>query len=257
MRNAKKKPRAAARASGPTWARSTDRPSGGPRRPRTPSSSRRCCYRRCATRSTQRRAAFATSASSIAPALERLRPSRRDSELARQTLLALRYLLPAGSSRQKQNLRGRDFYEDAMRLCEIVTDAEGLEPALAVQPGANLDDGAATTDAAAADIDASLDDGALPPELEGFESDSGRRRRRGRRGQGRERDGAPEGRTGPPPQRGPSLSSQGRTPGPLPPPIPVDLSGLLAATRSLSSSAARPAFLGSGAFGGPWSSRVE
>src|SRR5882724_2794765 len=194
---------------------------------------------------------------SIAPALERLRPSRRDSELARQTLLALRYLLPAGSSRQKQNLRGRDFYEDAMRLCEIVIDAEGLEPGLAVQPGVNLDDGTSTTDAAAVDVDANLADGALPPELEGFESDGSRRRRRGRRGQGRMRDATPEGRTGPPPPRGPSLPSQGRVPAPPPSPVPIDLNGLLAATRSLSSAAARPAFLGSGAFGGPWSSRVE
>jgi poly(A) polymerase len=194
---------------------------------------------------------------SIAPALERLRPSRRDSELARQTLLALRYLLPAGSTRQKQNLRGRDFYEDAMRLCEIVIDAEGLEPGLAVQPGVNLEDGASTTDAAAIDADANLDDGALPPELEGFESDGSRRRRRGRRGQGRMGEAEPEGRVAPPPTRGPGLPSQGRLAAPPPPPVPVDLNGLLAATRSLSSAAARPAFLGSGAFGGPWSSRVE
>jgi poly(A) polymerase len=194
---------------------------------------------------------------SIAPALERLRPSRRDSELARQILVALRYLLPAGSVRQKQNLRGRDFYEDAVRLCEIVTDAEGLEPALAVQPSARLDDGAATTDALAIDVDANLDDGALPPELEGFEGDGGRRRRRGRRGQGRLRDSESEGRMAAPPLRGASVSSHGRPPGPPLPSVPVDLNRLLAATRSLSSTSSRPTFLGSGAFGGPWSSRVE
>jgi hypothetical protein len=39
--------------------------------------------------------------------------------------------------------------------------------------------------------------------------------------------------------------------------VPVDLDGLLAATRSLLASSSRPAFLGSGSFGGPWSSRVE
>src|SRR5882672_10198848 len=187
---------------------------------------------------------------SIAPALERLRPSRRDSELARHILLALRYLLPAGNARQKQNLRGRDFYEDAMHLCEVVVDAEGVEPALAVQPGASLDE-RSSTDAPAADVDADLDDGALPPELEGFESDGGRRRRRGRRGQGRLREPASDGPMAvAPPPRGASVPSRGRAPVPPPPPTPVDLNGLLAATRSLSSASSRPAFLGSGAFGG-------
>jgi hypothetical protein len=37
----------------------------------------------------------------------------------------------------------------------------------------------------------------------------------------------------------------------------LDLDGLLAATRALASSTARPSFLGSGSFGGPWSSRTE
>jgi hypothetical protein len=44
---------------------------------------------------------------------------------------------------------------------------------------------------------------------------------------------------------------------PTAPPTPVDLSSLLAATRSLSTPSSRPGFLGSGAFGGPWSNRAE
>ncbi len=42
-------------------------------------------------------------AQAIAPALERLRPSRRDSELARQILLALRHLLPSQESAPPEN----------------------------------------------------------------------------------------------------------------------------------------------------------
>jgi hypothetical protein len=37
----------------------------------------------------------------------------------------------------------------------------------------------------------------------------------------------------------------------------LDLEGLLAATRSLTAPETRPGFLGSGSFGGPWSSRAE
>src|SRR5450432_700418 len=58
-------------------------------------------------------------AQAIAPALERLRPSRRDSELSRQILLALRYLLPAkGPRRRRTNLHG-EFAGEARRLAEI------------------------------------------------------------------------------------------------------------------------------------------
>jgi poly(A) polymerase len=184
---------------------------------------------------------------SIAPALERLRPSRRDSELARQILLALRFLLPGAHPGHRQKLRGREYYDDTLRLCEIVVDAEGLEPPLALRPAAGEDG------AAGAEMDASLEESALPPELESFESEGGRRRRRGRRGGGRLRDLPSEGRDA---GRG-AGEPRGRAPLPPPAAVPVDLNGLLAATRTLASSSARPAFLGSGAFGGPWSSRVE
>jgi poly(A) polymerase len=200
-------------------------------------------------------------ATSIAPALERLRPSRRDSELARQILLAVRFLLPGGNPRHKQDLRGREYYDDALRLCEIVTDAEGLEPTLAVQPELAT---AAREEAMApgAEGEAVLDDEALPPELESSESD-GRRRRRGRRGRP---DQATEGRVAPYAASAPPRDTsrdhardhgRGRAPAPPPAHLPVDLNQLLAATKSLASSSPRPAFLGSGAFGGPWSSRVE
>jgi poly(A) polymerase len=184
-------------------------------------------------------------AQSIAPALERLRPSRRDSELARQILLALRFLLPGAHPGHRQKLRGREYYDDALRLCEIVSDAEGLEPVLALQPGEGVE---AVAEGAEGEL--ALDEGALPPELESLDGDGGRRRRRGRRGAGRLRE-TPEGHAHAP--------EPPRARGPLPPPVavPVDLNGLLAATRSLTSSSSRPVFLGSGAFGGPWSSRAE
>ena len=194
-------------------------------------------------------------AQSIAPALERLRPSRRDSELARQLLLSLRFMLPGGNPQKKKDHRGREVYDDAVRLVEIVTDAEGLEPALAVEP---RPPGEALADEAEAAAD--LDEGALPAEFDSFDADGGRRRRRGRRGQGR-RDAPAEGRA--PHERAPHererahAAPDARRAPPPPATVPVDLNGLLAATRALSSTSTRPAFLGSGAFGGPWSSRVE
>jgi poly(A) polymerase len=186
-------------------------------------------------------------AQSIAPALERLKPSRRDSELARQILLALRYLLPGANPRQRQNLRGREFYEDAVRLGEIVADAEALDPSIAVA-GAAIPEGAEDQ----AGLEGGFEEG-LPPELESLEPDGGRRRRRGRRG--RVREGAREGGGAP---HAAAAPQNGRTHhAPREAAVPVDLDGLLAATRSLLASSSRPAFLGSGSFGGPWSSRVE
>ncbi|HVU52053.1 MAG TPA: hypothetical protein VHL80_15250, partial [Polyangia bacterium] len=70
---------------------------------------------------------------------------------------------------------------------------------------------------------------------------------RGRRGRGEDRGAPPPG----------GEPARGRAPLPPPAAVPIDLKGLLAATRTLASAAARPVFLGSGAFGGPWSSRVE
>jgi poly(A) polymerase len=194
-------------------------------------------------------------AQSIAPALERLRPSRRDSELARQILLAIRYILPSKSPRRKPRLAGRDFFDDALRLCEIISDAESLDTALAGKP--IIAEGAEGVEVVTL---ADLDEEATPPELEPLEpTDGGRRRRRGRRGEGA---GEPRPPMGPPPARlGPApRSGGGGTHAPSLPALPAlaaDLNALWTAARSLVLPAARPAFLGTGAFGGPWSNRGE
>jgi poly(A) polymerase len=179
-------------------------------------------------------------ARSIAPALERLKPSRRDSELARQLLLALRFMLPGGNPQKRHKLRGHEVYDDAVRLVDIIADAEGLEPMLAVERSAEAELGPEA---------GALEDEGLPPEFESLEGDGGRRRRRGRRGQGRMREPGQESRA--------PVDSGPRGAPPPPPTVPVDLDGLLAITRSLASRSSRPAFLGSGAFGGPWSSHGE
>jgi poly(A) polymerase len=74
-------------------------------------------------------------AQGILPMLERLKASRRDAELTRQSLLALRYVLPSRRpNRRSPRLAGRDFVDDALRLAELVTDAETLLPQLAGAP---------------------------------------------------------------------------------------------------------------------------
>jgi len=125
---------------------------------------------------------------------------------------------------------------------EIVADAEGLEPALGVERPPGFE---AAAEAAEAAVE--LDDGIGASDFESPDVDGGRRRRRGRRGRGDDR--------APSPPNGDRVHARG----PLPPPaaVPIDLNGLLAATRALTSTSSRPGFLGSGAFGGPWSSRVE
>jgi hypothetical protein len=195
---------------------------------------------------------------SIAPALERLKPSRRDSELARQILLAVRYLL----RKQHRRVQGRDFYDEAVRLTEILEDAEGLDPTLAASPivaeGVEGEAEAGAGDGG----DEGMDDG-LPPELASSEfGDRGRRRRRGRRGgrrdEVREAGGHPGGGGGPRPERERERDRDRSAPPSFSAAQPaLDLEGLLSATRSLASSTARPGFLGSGSFGGPWSSRSE
>jgi poly(A) polymerase len=211
-------------------------------------------------------------AQALAPALERLRPSRRDSELARQILLATRYLLPSKSQRRRRDLEGKDFYDEALRLCEIVTDAEGLDPALVARPilatpGEGRPGEARDAEDTGAELGAELDDEALPPELASSDArDGGRRRRRGRRG-GRPREDGIDGvgdRPGRPAERPPerlaerpALTAHARPsgrPGPVPqaPPAPINLEALFVAARSLSATTSRPAFLGNGAFGGPW-----
>jgi poly(A) polymerase len=169
-------------------------------------------------------------AHSIGSALDRLRPSRRDGELGRQILLALRRILPAKVPRKRQRLAGRDFFDDALRLAEIVSDAEAADPTLAGRP--IIAEGAA-------DVVDELDDETLAPDIEG-----GDRRHRG----GRDRGGRGGGdRAHAPPSR--SFATQ--------PALATDLGSLATAVRTLLTPDLRPGFLGNGAFGGPWSNRQD
>jgi len=180
---------------------------------------------------------------SVQPILERLKSSRRDSELCRQILLALRYLLPSSKPRrQHSRLADRPFYRDAAWLAAIVARAEGVEPA-------------ATSDAPAADDAAdSLPEDELPAELlvdvDG-PSGRGRRDRRGQRGRGAQTDSiAP---AGAPAREQASRAGNldGWQPGPrVRTPIP-DLADL----GPLPSPG--PAFLGRGTFGGRWATRAD
>jgi len=166
---------------------------------------------------------------SLGPAMERLRPSRRDSELARQILLALRYLLSSRRPRRsRRDLEGREFYSEAIRLAEIVAEAEAADPTLAsrpiLAPGTTLADAPAEPPADEVDTVA----------MELLESDRRFARDRDRRPHG----GAPR-------------------PAPAPSAPPMDLGSLAAAARSLLTTELRPAFLGSGSFGGPWAARAD
>ncbi len=174
---------------------------------------------------------------SLLPPFERLRPSRRDSELARQILLALRFTLPSRRPRRRRgDMEGREFYGEALRLAEMVAEIEAADPSLAgrpvLAPGTTLAD--APAEPAADEID--------PVAAELLESD----RRFGRdrdRGRDRERDRRPKGGPGRP-----------HAPAPMP---AMDLGSLAAAARALVTPDLRPAFLGSGGFGGPWAARAD
>src|SRR3954463_3654661 len=67
-------------------------------------------------------------------ALDRLRPSRRDTEITRQILIALRNILPAKSGRRKGRPPSREFLDEALRLAEIVSQAEAADATLAGRP---------------------------------------------------------------------------------------------------------------------------
>jgi hypothetical protein len=167
---------------------------------------------------------------STQPIIERLKSSRRDAELARQILLAMRYLFPSSNpNRRRPRLSGREFLDDALRLAEIVTDAETAQPELAGQP--LLAEGEPSGAPAGEE---------LPPELQGPDpSERHGRFRHGRRGR-EERAPRLEGDRPQREQREPQYerpaSSGGRTP------IP-DLARLSPRGPS------RPAFLGTGTFG--------
>jgi len=179
---------------------------------------------------------------SVQPILERLKASRRDSELCRQILLTLRYLLPSShSTRQHGRLANRPFYQDALWLSTIVAKAEGLQPP--PMADAPTTEGAAETTAVEEE---------LPPELlVDVDSDSGRDRRNRYRDRGRRPESTAQA-TGAAPGRevrneGPSFWTAGplvRTPIPN-----LDDLGIL--------SLPRPAFLGQGSFGSRWAARSD
>jgi hypothetical protein len=164
----------------------------------------------------------------IRPVLDRLKASRRDADLARQILLAMRYIFPSSNpNRKRPRLAGREFLDDALRLHEIVSDADAAAPDLAGQP--LLVDG---------EVMAPRADDDNPPELESL-IDVGQ----GRRGRGRDRTARPAATTvASQPQAttgwtAPAATAHGLTP------IPA-LAVMVPAP---------PGFLGTGAFGGRWS----
>ena len=128
--------------------------------------------------------------------------------------------------------------DEALRLAEIVSQAEAADPTLAGRP--IIAEG--TPPVSEAELDAEVDEIAGASDVVAPEPFRHRDRDRDR-DQGRHR-GYGGGRNGPPADRLP------------PPPPPMDLGALGAAARSLTSPV-RPTFLGTGAFGGPWGSRTD
>jgi poly(A) polymerase len=178
-------------------------------------------------------------AKAIGPALERLRPSRRDSEQARQILLAIRNVLPSRNTHRRRPRPGREYADEALRLGEIISDAEGADRSLAGRP--IVAEGAPVEIELEVEAEAQLEIEAPPPPPQRPAFDDARRRGR--------RDERPPGHA--------------RTPGNGPAALPGprsfgnDMNALSAAVRSLVPPPDRPSFLGTGAFGGPWSSRAE
>jgi poly(A) polymerase len=172
-------------------------------------------------------------AQATAPALEQVKASRRDGESLRKILLYVRYIFPSGNpSRRRPRFADRDCLDDALRLHEVVSDADAQDASLAGQP---LTVGGATP--------------ALAPDAEErlareLETPSEFERRRGGGGQpsGQGRGPSPQG--GRPPERPAADAITGV--GPIVrTPIP-DLGRLGAASPR------RPVFLGIGSFGGRW-----
>jgi poly(A) polymerase len=163
-------------------------------------------------------------AQAIRPLIEHLKASRRDAELTRQILLALRYVLPSRRPhRRRPRLAGREFLDDALRLAELLSDAEATSTDIGAQPVV----GDVGPDAVSADD-------ALAAELESAPVD-----RRTRHGGGRDR--SPDLAAAAQTLRQVSHQSSSQT----------SLSELQAAVPP-PLTALRPAFLGTGAFGGPW-----
>jgi poly(A) polymerase len=188
-------------------------------------------------------------ADSVQPVLDRLKASRRDSELCRQILLTLRYLLPSSRpARQRARLANRPFYQDAAWLGAIVARAEGFEPPEAI-----------AAPAVETPADSAALDEELPPELLVDVDDSGR----GRRDRGRGRGARPQSTgttatlastttSAPSPAREPRAETGASwQPGPrVRTPIPnLEDLGFLPLPG--------PAFLGRGGFGNRWGIRSD
>lgn len=180
-------------------------------------------------------------ADSVQPVLDRLKASRRDSELCRQILLTLRYLLPSNRpGRQRARLANRPFYQDAAWLGAIVAKAEGFEPPVAIE---------ATS--VEAPVDNAAQDEELPPELLVDVDDSGRGRRDRQRGR-TARPEAPAAIAAPVPVREPrnEAGAAWQAGPPVRTPIPnLEDLGFLPLPG--------PAFLGRGGFGGRWAVRSD
>jgi poly(A) polymerase len=186
-------------------------------------------------------------AATIQPAVEQLKVSRRDAELTRQILLALRYILPSKAPRRRRpRLAGREFFDDALRLAEMVSEVEASHGDVCGRPV--VVEGGLSAEEALPEDDS-------PPELESTLDD--------RRGRGRDRERAAQapvhaaarGREGRPvPSAGGSTGQPGRSSreafGVQGGPSVAELERWLAG--ALQAEPARPAFLGTGAFGGPW-----
>ena len=172
--------------------------------------------------------------------VEQLKASRRDAELARQILLGSRYLFPSSNPHRKRpRLENREFYQDTLRLVEIVTDAESSNPALVGCP-LPVPEGGAVPDA----------DEVLPPDLQAPVERPGRRR--GRRDRRPAQPSTP-GREGESPPAAPTREA--------PAPVPNLRSPVLTPIPSLTDlvrpASLRPAFLGTGSFGGRWGARAD
>lgn len=177
-------------------------------------------------------------AESVQPFFDRLKVSRRDSDLCRQILLALRFLLPGSRARrQRDRLANRPFFQDALWLASIVARAEGVEPVTA-------------DDTAEAPGDSTGADEELPPELLVDVEETGHRRDR-HRGRGGHPDLPPRNQPAAPIASVRHEAPQGWQAGPrVRTPIPnLDELGPLPLPR--------PAFLGRGSFGSRWAGTAD
>jgi hypothetical protein len=192
-----------------------------------------------------------TVALAIAPLLERLKASRRDAELTRQMLLALRYVLPSQRpNRRRPRLADRDFLDDALRLAELVSDAEATEPAVAGKPLV----GTGPIAPSEGNIDDSpLSDEELAPELEPLDTRGGRYRNRRDRERRPHQGGHQSGQNGPPAH----APSPARPSSPSVPAPAFASLGSLAAAVLPPLQPERPRFMGTGTFGGPWAVSAE